>query len=380
MIAFSFFTLFAALTGVYVLFLFRLRAGIRHLAALSPDRGTDITTLPPVTVLLPVRNEEAFLPQCLHSLASQDYPAAQMEVLVIDDHSTDRSAEIARTHAQRDARFRLLSCSDTEEGKKAALTRGVSEAHGEVIVTTDADCRHDASWLRTMLRPFAEGADVVAGPVVIDTRETLFARLQALEFLGLMGVGAGFFGIGFPRLCNAANFAYRRRCFADAGGYEGNSGIHSGDDEFLLHDIVYRQGGRAVFATAPAALVRTGALPSVTAFLQQRVRWASKGSRYEDRRFVSFLVLLFVYFLFAAAAPAVSLTSSAALLAGIVFFLLKIIADGRVLFAAAALFRQPLRVSEFLAAEFLHAYYIVVVSIFGLFGVYSWKNRNVTNT
>lgn len=380
MIAFSFFSLFAALTAVYMLFLFRLHAGIRFLASLSGDGEINTgAPSPMVTVLLPVRDEETALPVCLASLAAQDYPSARVEFLVIDDHSTDRSAEIARATAAADPRFRLLSCDAGEEGKKAALTRGVEEARGEIIVTTDADCRHDPSWLSVLLRPFGEGADVVAGPVVIDERGTLFARLQAMEFLGLVGVGAGFFGIGYPRMCNAANFAYRRSCFMTAGGYAGNSGVHSGDDEFLLHDIVYRQGGRAEFVTAPAALVRTGAQPSLRAFLQQRVRWASKGSRYEDRRFVSFLVMLFFYFVFAAAAPVVSVTSTAALLAGIVFFLLKIIADGRVLFSAAGLFRQPLRMGEFLAVEFLHAYYIVVVSILGMFGVFSWKNRNVKN-
>jgi cellulose synthase/poly-beta-1,6-N-acetylglucosamine synthase-like glycosyltransferase len=380
MIAYVFFTLFAALTAVYMLFLFRMRAGLRFLEAHGrEEEAGDAESAPPVTVLLPVRDEEAELPQCLASLAAQEYPEAQLEVLIIDDHSSDRSAEIVRARAAEDSRFRLLSCAAGEEGKKAALTRGVSAARGEIIVTTDADCRHDAQWLRALLQPFADGADVVAGPVVIDTRESLFARLQAMEFLGLIGVGAGFFGIGYPRMCNAANFAYRRSSFEAAGGYAANRGIHSGDDEFLLHDIVYRQGGRADFVTAPAALVRTAALPSPRAFLQQRVRWASKGSRYGDRRFVSFLVLLFMYFLFAAAAPVVSITSAAAVLAGIVFFLLKIFTDARVLFAAAALFGQPLRVGEFLAAEFLHAYYIVVVSFLGLFGVFSWKNRSVKN-
>ncbi len=380
MIPYIFFTLFAALTAVYMLFLFRMRAGLRFLAARSREETDGVAaSLPSVTVLLPVRDEEAVLPHCLASLSAQEYPAAQLEVLVVDDHSSDRSADIVRTRAEEDSRFQLLSCGEEEEGKKAALTRGVSAARGEIIVTTDADCRHDTQWLRTLLQPFADGADVVAGPVVIDTRARLFARLQAMEFLGLVGVGAGFFGIGYPRMCNAANFAYRRSCFEAAGGYEANRGIHSGDDEFLLHDIVYRQEGKAEFVTAPGALVRTGAQQTMRAFLRQRVRWASKGSRYEDRRFVSFLVLLFVYFLFAAAAPVVSVTSTAAALAGIVFLLLKILADARVLFAAAALFRQPLRIGEFLAAEFLHAYYIVVVSILGQFGVFSWKNRSMRN-
>ena len=386
MIAFSFFSLFAALTAVYMLFLLRLRTGLRYLSSMraavpdedGPESGNG-DALPQVSVLLPLRDEQDMLPRCLASLAAQDYPAHRVEFLLIDDHSSDGGARLVEQQAAQDDRFRLLSLGASAQGKKAALTRGVGEAAGDIIVTTDADCMHDSRWLRSVVRPFGDGADVVAGPVVYERKRGMFARLQAAEFLGLVGVGAGFFGIGYPRLCNGANFAYRKECFVAAGGYEDNAGVHSGDDEFLLHDIVYRQGGRAVFATDAAAVVRTDPAAGVGAFLRQRIRWASKGRHYEDRRFVSFLMLLFVYFLFAALSPLVSLTSTTALLAGAVFFALKVVTDTALLFAAAALLRQPLRMMDVLAGEFLHAYYIIVVSILGFFGSFTWKNRNVKN-
>ncbi|MCB2206031.1 glycosyltransferase [bacterium] len=381
MTAFAFFSLFAALTAVYMLFLFRIRSGIRYLYEQQrhdTDHDTGRTeNLPFLTVLVPMRDEAPQLEASAASLAAQQYPSDRLEVLYIDDHSTDGSAEEAERLLGQDARFRVLHCSESESGKKDALTRGVQEARGEIIVTTDADCTHDPVWLRTLTSPFVSGADVVAGPVVFTNRERFFTRLQAMEFLGLVGVGAGFFGIGYPRLCNGANFAYRRSCFDAAAGYSSNREVVSGDDEFLLHDIVYRQGGHAQFVSRESAIVRTPAAGSVREFLQQRIRWSSKASKYIDRRFVSFLVVLFVYFLFAATAPVISLGSPAALAAGILFFLLKCITDAAVLFAAASLFRQPLRPVDLLAAEFLHAYYIVVVSAFGFFGVFSWKNRNL---
>ncbi len=256
---------------------------------------------------------------------------------------------------------------------------GVGRARGELIVATDADCQHDPDWLRAMASPFAAGADIVAGPVVYSDRKTMFQRFQAMEFLGLMGVGAGFFGIGYPRLCNGANLAYRREMFLAVSGFEGNEGVHSGDDEFLLHKIVYQKGGAAEFVVRPEAIVRTAAAPTMRSFLRQRIRWASKGRQYDDGRFVSFLLLLFVYFLFAAAAPIVSMSSTAALVAGLLFFALKIIADTAILYSSAALFRQPLRMVDVLAAEFLHAYYLVFVSVVGFFGGFTWKNRRVRN-
>jgi cellulose synthase/poly-beta-1,6-N-acetylglucosamine synthase-like glycosyltransferase len=274
----------------------------------------------------------------------------------------------------------MLSLAGDASGKKAALTLGVRNATGSIIVTTDADCRHAAGWLRAVLSPFQEGADVVAGPVVYDKRGSLFARLQALEFLGLVGVGAGFFGIGYPRLCNGANFAYRKSMFDKVHGYDGNDSVHTGDDEFLLHRIVYREGGRAVFAATEAAIVHTDGAATLSEFFRQRVRWASKTRQYEDRSFVSFLVVLFVYLLFAAAAPVVSSTSAAALIAGAVFFALKVIADTAVLIPSARMFRQPIRMGDILVGEFLHAYYIVVVTCIGMFGKFQWKNRRLKNS
>jgi cellulose synthase/poly-beta-1,6-N-acetylglucosamine synthase-like glycosyltransferase len=376
-IPFAFFSLLAALTAVYILFLFRLRAGLRFLALEEEHEPPFVgdPLLPAVTVIVPARNEEAQIAACIGSLAAQRYPKERMEVLVLDDHSEDATRGRAEAAMRDDGRFRIITVDGA--GKKAAVTQGVREARGEVIVTTDADCLHGESWLLSMCAPFGGEADIVAGPVVYTGRATLFQRLQALEFLGLMGVGAGFIGIGYPRLCNGANLAYRRECFIAVSGFEGNAGVHSGDDEFLLHKIVYQAGGIARFVTRQDALVRTAASHNVRAFLRQRIRWASKGRRYDDGRFVAFLVLLFAYFLFAAAAPFVGLTSLAALLAALVFFLLKATADTAVLYSAATLFRQPVRAADVLAAELLHAYYLVFVSLVGFFGGYTWKNRRI---
>lgn len=381
MIAFSFFSLFAALTAVYLLFLFRMRAGLRRLASRQhvSESGAP-AAMPEVTVLLPMRNEDAVITDCIASLQAQDYAEERMRVVLIDDHSEDATVSVALAAIGGDARFRILHLGKGEAGKKDAITAGVGESRSDVIVTTDADCRHAPQWLRVLTEPFSEGADICAGPVVYERRDTLFARLQALEFLGLVGVGAGFFGIGWPRLCNGANLAYRRAMFEVVHGFEGNADIPSGDDEFLLHKIVYREAGRAEFVAHPDAVVRTEGAPGPLSFLRQRIRWASKARRYEDGRFVAFLVLLFVYFLFVAAAPFISLTTPVALGAGLIFFLLKLLGDGAVLFTAAELFQRPLRPLDLIVAEMLHPYYIIIVSLTGFFGMYSWKDRRPQNS
>ncbi len=375
MILLPYFILFAPLTAVYLLFLARMRQGLRALAAQDAVLVAD-DALPSLTVIVPARDEAARIGACVASLAAQDYPAGRLEILIVDDHSRDGTADAARTAAAGLPIVRVVPLTDGA-GKKAAITAGVAVARGAAVVTTDADCAHDPRWLRAMAAPLAAGSDIVAGPVVVGDRSSLRRRLEALDFLGLVGVGAGFFGIGWPRLCNGANLAYRRARFLEADGYAGNDGIASGDDEFLLQRLVYRHGARATFAASPEAVVRTSAAATVGELLAQRARWASKGLHYEDRRFTLFLGLLFVYLLFCCALPVAMLWSPAACAAALVFFLAKLWGDVSVLTAAARLFRQPLRAADILLAELLHPFYLVAVSLRGVTGIAAWKGRPI---
>ncbi len=410
MTAYIFYSLFIPLTAVYVLFLFRLRQGLRYYAgntdsyddSTSSDDGStglddgstgsdDGSTgsddgidpdLPEATVIVAARNEQDNITACLISMLAQDYPAGRLEILVVDDHSDDDTADIAR-EVLRDvsnaAVLKLGDSPDAGEGEKAAITEGVRRARGEIIITTDADCRHNVRWLQTLLRSFSDDVAIVAGPVVLTGREKLFSRMQALEMTGLMAVSAGFSGIGYPRLCNGANLAYRKSCFNEVKGFQGNETVHSGDDEFLMQKIVYGLGRNDAYALDPEAVVDTAAATTLYAFLRQRVRWASKCTHYEDKRFVSFLILLFVYLLFAVIAPVIAFTSPVAMMVGLFLFAVKVSADMSLLLPAAGRLKQPVRFGDVFIAELLHAPYLVVVSIFGTIGSFKWKGRKLRN-
>lgn len=377
MIALIFLTLFAALTAVYALFLVRVGQGLRWLAADRDRQRADADdaarTLPSVAVVVSVRDEEDRIEALVADLRALEYEG-MLQIRIVDDTSRDATRARAEAACAGDARFAVMDASAGGGGKKRAIELAVRAVDCEVILTTDADCRHHPRWVHAMTAPFADGADVVAGPVVIDTRTTLFARLQALEFLGLMGVGAGLIGTGYPRLCNGANLAYRRARFLEAGGCGGDA-LASGDDEFLMQTIVYRLGGRAEFSVLDESVVRTDAAASIGAFLRQRTRWAGKGLHYADRSFVAFLIVLFVYMVFVALVPLAACVSGVALAGGIVLVVLKWLLDARVLVATAALLRAPIRIIDLFVAELLHAPYLVVASLAGATGRGAWKDR-----
>ena len=92
---------------------------------------------------------------------------------------------------------------------------------------------------------------------------------------------------------NGANMAYSKSAFNEVGGFSGIDNIASGDDMLLVHKISQRYPGRIAYAFTNEAMVETDPEPDLKSFLRQRIRWASKAAKYEDKRI--FRVLLLVY-------------------------------------------------------------------------------------
>lgn len=120
--------------------------------------------LPLVSVLVPARNEASRIGPCIGSLLRLDYPAT--EVIVVDDGSTDGTADVVREAATGDPRVRVVPAGALPAGwggKNHALWRGQAEAKGDWLLFTDADTvHHPRSLRRAMGRMRAEGADLLS--------------------------------------------------------------------------------------------------------------------------------------------------------------------------------------------------------------------------
>ncbi|HWB92032.1 MAG TPA: glycosyltransferase, partial [Puia sp.] len=209
-----------------------------------------------ITVLVPARNEEAVITACLSSLARQSYSRDRYEVIVLDDHSTDKTAAMVRDFASLPEAgglaLRCLPMSDVlppaelRAHKKFAIETGVGAATGELIVTTDADCYFHPDWLLTLAACYEErGARFIAAPVRIGAagkdaearHRSLLGVFQTLDFITLQGITGAAVHSRFHSMCNGANLAYTREAFYEAGGFKGIDHIPSGDDMFLMHKI-----------------------------------------------------------------------------------------------------------------------------------------------
>lgn len=226
---------------------------------------------PLVTLLVPARQARDTLIPLLQDLYASTYPPERTEVIVVDDHSDDGTAQAVRGMARTWPQLRVIA--NAGEGKKAAITTGVRAARGEWIVLTDADARCGPQRVAAIVACAQAGADFVLGPVR-TTGQGLLGRLQAAEGAALLGVAAGTALEGSPVLANGANMAFRKAAFEQVRGYEGDTWA-SGDDIFLLQRMK-RAGLRVRYLLDHEALVTVDAEPTWKGFWRQRLRWAGK--------------------------------------------------------------------------------------------------------
>jgi chlorobactene glucosyltransferase len=112
------------------------------------DVSPVVTAAPLVSVVIPARNERRNIERCVRSVLSTTYPS--LEVIVVDDHSTDGTGEVARTIAASDARLRVIEAPPLPDdwfGKQWACAAGARVASGELLVFTDADTKHEPELL-----------------------------------------------------------------------------------------------------------------------------------------------------------------------------------------------------------------------------------------
>jgi cellulose synthase/poly-beta-1,6-N-acetylglucosamine synthase-like glycosyltransferase len=376
------FTIIITLAVLYGMLMIWYRYGWRHLRSFS---STDIpcSGRTKVSVVIPARNEEKHILSCLEAVSLQSYPADLLEIIVVNDHSTDRTAELVKNFAADNVKLVNLSeyLNDTKpfnSYKKKAIETAISLCSGDLIVTTDADCVMNQHWIETLVRYYeSNGSKFIAAPVSFYKETCFFKVFQSLDFLSMQGITGAATHLRCGTMCNGANLAYEKKAFLDVGAFQGIDCIASGDDMLLMYKMYKAYPDGIGFVKHPHAIVRTLPAENVTSFMHQRIRWASKADKYEDKRLT--LVLAFVYLW--------NVALFALFIAGFFHFQLWIWCIGLIIFKTlielfflwpvAKFFQKTKLLWQFFPAQFLHIPYIIVAGWLGKFGSYEWKSRKV---
>jgi cellulose synthase/poly-beta-1,6-N-acetylglucosamine synthase-like glycosyltransferase len=369
-------TLTALLTIGYVFIVLYLRKGWLNLPV-HHSSGLSLHTR--VSVIIAARNEEEKLDKTIRDILSQEFPKELLEVIVVDDHSDDRTSEIISSYSDQGVvLIKLKEDQPLNSYKKKAISEGIKISSGELIVTTDADCRMSAGWLKTIVDYYQQNKfKMISSPVAFYEERNAFEEMQSLEFLYLIGLGAATIGHKKPSTCNGANLAYRKDVFYEVKGFHGIDDLASGDDELLLHKIasVYPDG--IGFCKSEEAIVYTHAKPDLGAFIQQRKRWASKSTRYKNKGIVALGVSIWLFNLLIIINIILGFFSPFYFLLAGVTLTLKFLAEIAFLIPMCRFAgRQRLLVYQPLLT-IVHVFYFVYIGLAGNSGKYNWKDRMV---
>jgi biofilm PGA synthesis N-glycosyltransferase PgaC len=336
------------------------------------------TATPGISVVIPFRNEFANLRPLLESLTAQNYPHNQLEIILVDDHSTDASAQLVEEFAARFSICKSLQLGEGTTGKKRALDLGIQSASHDLIVTTDADCVHPNEWLSYVASCFHSDHIVMAvGGVRIDSGSGLFAKMQALEFASLIGTTVATLFYQRPVMCNGANLAFRKRVFLEVGGYDGNYEIASGDDEFLMRKIKARFPEGIMFMSNKQSVVTTKPCATLKSFLHQRIRWAAKWKFNSSVATKLLAVFIFVFQLSYVLLPVAALCHWMLPERAYFLIIIKIVLEFMLLYPVAFFLQIRWRWIPFLILQVLYPFYVIGVALLAQRQAVSWKGRAI---
>ena len=354
----------------YCLFIMYLWFGWERITIIS-----DKDFLPSVAIIIAVRNEAENIGMLIANIADQSYQG-KIELIVVNDHSEDETREIVWNAFDTKSNCKLIDLK-IRKGKKAAITEGLLNTNSEIIITTDGDCNVPKRWVEAMIGAFTKTTQLVSGPVVFQKENNFFNQIQAMEFVSLIASGASLIGWGKPVMSNGANLAFRHSAFIAVNGFEGNLNTASGDDVFLLHKIAAQYPNSIAFAKSEDAIVKTKSQTSISLFLQQRIRWASKWKAYTDVFTQSTAILVFLISLILVVMPVLVLNQKISIYTWANLLIIKSFFDYFFLKQVSNHLKVEMNLAVFIFIQLIYPLYVVLAALFSFKKSYYWKGRRV---
>ena len=220
---------------------------------------------PPVSVLIPAYNEEAVIVETVSAALASNYPP--LDVVVVDDGSTDHTLNLLETHFGHDARVRIITQSN--RGKPGALSRALAEVTSQIVVTIDADTWIERDAVVKLVRHFADSSvGAVAGNVKVGNRTRWLTRWQALEYITSQNLEKRAFDLlDCITVVPGAVGAWRVEAMRACGGFSSDTVAEDTD----LTIAIRRAGWRILYDEE--AIGYTQAPETAEALVRQRFRW-----------------------------------------------------------------------------------------------------------
>lgn len=251
----------------------------------------------PVSVIICARNEALNLRKHLPFILNQKYP--DFEVIVVNDGSTDASAEVLKYFADEFSRLRIITVDASEKkgkGKKYPLSVGIKNAKHEYLLMTDADCRpRSQNWIQLMANGFSDGKEIVLGYGKYEKRAGFVNQLVqwdtffvALQYFSFALAGKPYMGVG-------RNLAYKKSLFEKVNGFESHAHIASGDDDLFVMEAANKNNVAVVLHHDSHTISRSK--ENFKDWYNQKSRHLTTGTSYKKSILFRLALINFVFLL-----------------------------------------------------------------------------------
>lgn len=234
--------------------------------------------LPTATIIVAARNEVNNILRCLESLDKVEYPNEKLEIIIVDDNSTDGTGLVIENFIKNRPKFKKINTKKEIgrlKGKTNALANAIEIAKSEIILTTDADCAVHPLWAKTLASYYQKDVAIVNG-FTSQVADDYFSGMQSLDFTYLLTVASGTINYNFPLSCIGNNMSFRKSAYYEVGGYE-NLPFSVTEDFNLLFAIHSLNKYKIIFPLDKSAHVVSKPCKSYLELYRQKKRWGVGG-------------------------------------------------------------------------------------------------------
>ena len=280
----------------YAVGVFRGARGPNNLAPFRDDRIKDdnvgaLPRMPLCSVVVCARDEENNIIRCLTSLNALNYPKERLQVLIVDDKSTDKTPQILAEWKAKMSNLTVLVTGPEIEnlrGKVNALTQGLDAATGEFIMITDADSHVHPDWVREYLKYYEDDTGMVASITLLD-RKYFLDGMQSLDWSYLLGIALANANLNVPISVIGNNISVRRAAYESVGGYR-EIPFSVTEDFALFQAIWHKEPWKVKFPVQYELTVMSQPCPDFRAWWRQKHRWVKGGEGLKGLGYLIFII------------------------------------------------------------------------------------------
>lgn len=233
---------------------------------------------PAVSIIVAARNEESKILNCLKSLNNLNYPREKLDIIIVNDQSTDRTREIVEDFIRDKHHFKLINSEISQtnlKGKVNAITQGIDISKGEILLFTDADCTVPTDWVKETVSYFTENVGIVGGYTFLKSKKT-FEGIQSLDWIYLFNIASSSATLGFPLTGIGNNLAFKKEYYNLVGGYR-NIKFSVTEDYALTQEILKKTNAKMAFPLNHKTLITSLPCENILELYRQKKRWGVGG-------------------------------------------------------------------------------------------------------